>query len=51
MAWNEVDAAAGDTLAAGVAARDTGLDPPFLDPDSAAWDEETSSKAGCAMTI
>jgi hypothetical protein len=52
MAWNEVDATAGDILAAGVAARDAGLDPPFLDPGTAAWDdEETSSEAGCAMTI
>lgn len=51
MAWNPVDATAGDIRAAGVAARDAGLEPPFLDPGAAAWDEGTSSEAGCAMTI
>lgn len=51
MAWNPVDATVGDNLAAGVAARDAGFEPPFLDPGAAAWDEETSSEAGCAMTI
>lgn len=51
MAWKEVGATAGDALAVGVGARDAGLEPPFLDPGAAAWDEETSSEAGCAMTI